>query len=112
MSDYVNHPDHYTTGDVECIDAIKSALGPELFCGYLWGNALKYLWRWPHKNQDEDLQKCKWYINRIQEEGYSLPAKFDADSGCMMPNVVFGSGQYVDSENVSAGKVANHAHFA
>ena len=43
MADKVNHPDHYTAGDIECIDAIKSALGKELFCGYLWGNAIKYL---------------------------------------------------------------------
>ena len=26
MTDNVNHPPHYKTGSVECIDAIKSAL--------------------------------------------------------------------------------------
>lgn len=25
MSDSVNHPAHYTGGDIECIDAIKAA---------------------------------------------------------------------------------------
>lgn len=88
MTDNVNHPDHYTAGDVECIDAIKSALGPVLFAGYLWGNAIKYLWRWPRKNLDEDLQKMKFYVQRIQDEGYTDPAKFDQASGCMMPNEV------------------------
>ena len=27
--DVVNHPSHYTQGDIECIDAIKAALGEE-----------------------------------------------------------------------------------
>jgi len=76
MADKVNHPDHYTAGDIECIDAIKSALGKELFCGYLWGNAIKYLWRWARKNIDEDLEKCKWYIERIQSEGYTETSTF------------------------------------
>ena len=86
MTDYVNHPDHYTTGDVECIDAIRAAPGPELFLGYLWGNALKYLWRWPRKGLAEDLEKLKWYVDRIQREGYAEQASYDADSGCMVPN--------------------------
>ena len=34
MSDSVNHPAHYTDGDIECIDAIKAALG-ERYEGYL-----------------------------------------------------------------------------
>ena len=112
MSDAVNHPNHYTNGDVECIDAIKSALGPELFCGYLWGNSLKYLWRWMHKNLDEDLEKCKWYINRLQAEGYSTPAKFDTDSGCMIPNAALEVARCGDSVNVSAGTVGDHANNA
>ena len=28
MSDMVNSPKHYTLGKVECLDAIKAALGP------------------------------------------------------------------------------------
>lgn len=68
MSDNVNHPAHYTSGGIECIDAIKAATGQQ-FVGYLWGNALKYLWRWPHKGSGiEDLKKCQWYINRIIDE--------------------------------------------
>lgn len=45
MSDNVNHPAHYTGGDIECIDAIKAACG-EHYEGYLQGNAMKYLWRY------------------------------------------------------------------
>ena len=46
MPDMVNHPSHYTAGGVECIEAIRAATGSQ-FTGYLWGNAMKYLWRFP-----------------------------------------------------------------
>jgi hypothetical protein len=66
-SDPVN-PSHYKQGSIECIEAIKSALGLG-FIAYLWGNILKYLWRWPNKNGIEDLKKARWYLDRlIQEE--------------------------------------------
>ena len=65
-SDAVNHPKHYGQGEIECIDAIESCLG-EMFEGYLHGNALKYLWRWKYKGKEEDLAKCMWYLNRLQE---------------------------------------------
>lgn len=67
MIDYVNHPPHYTSGKVECIDAIESALTPEEFRGYCKGNALKYLFRERLKGGDEDLAKARFYINRILE---------------------------------------------
>jgi colicin import membrane protein len=38
----VNHPPHYTQGAVECIDAIRAALGPERFAGFCQGCILKY----------------------------------------------------------------------
>ena len=66
MTDNVNKPSHYTYGNIECIDAIKEARkdlkGEEAFC---IGNAIKYLWRWKHKNGFEDLEKAKWYIDRV-----------------------------------------------
>lgn len=68
MSDSVNHPAHYTGGDIECIDAIKAALG-ERYEGYLQGNAMKYLWRYRLKGKPyEDLQKAAWYVARLAEE--------------------------------------------
>jgi len=63
--DPVNHPPHYKQGDIECIDAIQSALTPEEFRGYCKGNALKYIWRERHKGQDESLKKAIWYLERI-----------------------------------------------
>ena len=68
MPDMVNHPSHYTAGGVECIEAIRAATGSQ-FTGYLWGNAMKYLWRFPHKGSAvQDLMKCKWYIDRLIDE--------------------------------------------
>ena len=68
IREVVEHPAHYTQGDVECIDALKSALGPEGFKAYCRGACLKYLWRTEHKNGTEDLLKCQWYLNRLIEE--------------------------------------------
>lgn len=65
----VNHPNHYTTGEIECIDAIESAVcglkGIEAVCT---ANAIKYLWRWKQKNGAEDLKKSIWYIERLLKE--------------------------------------------
>lgn len=65
----VNHPTHYTSGKIECIDAIESAVcelkGIEAVCT---ANAIKYLWRWKQKNGAEDLKKATWYIERLLKE--------------------------------------------
>ncbi len=64
--DVVNHPSHYTSGSIECIDAIQSSMSYEAFCGYLKGNVLKYLWRYKNKNNPvEDLEKAKWYLEKL-----------------------------------------------
>lgn len=65
MSDNVNKPIHYRQGEIECIDAIESALTPEEFRGYCKGNALKYIWRERYKGGDESLRKAQWYLDRI-----------------------------------------------
>lgn len=64
----VNHPDHYTQGGIEAIDAIQAALTPEEFRGYCKGNALKYIWRERMKGQDESIRKAIWYLNRMLGE--------------------------------------------
>jgi hypothetical protein len=64
--DMVNSPSHYTQGSIECIDAIAQVVkdldGMEAMCT---GNAIKYLWRWKHKNGVEDLKKAQWYLQRM-----------------------------------------------
>tara|TARA_R110000868_G_scaffold177217_5_gene415543 strand:- start:720 stop:950 length:231 start_codon:yes stop_codon:yes gene_type:complete len=62
----VDHPAHYTQGGIEAIDGIASACagleGIEAVCT---GNAIKYLWRWKHKNGLQDLQKARWYLDYL-----------------------------------------------
>lgn len=65
--DAVNHPGHYTNGDIECIDAIQASMSKEAFAGFLKGNIIKYMWRYEHKNGIEDLKKSQWYQNKLIE---------------------------------------------
>lgn len=66
-TDMVNHPAHYTAGGIECIDAIAAALTAQKdpMAAWLTGQCLKYLWRWPLKNGLEDLQKTRFYLDRL-----------------------------------------------
>lgn len=60
--DPVKSPRHYTSGKVECIDAIESALGPEGFLAFLRGQVIKYQWRLGMKDQaSQDAGKAQWY---------------------------------------------------
>lgn len=69
QNDTVNHPSHYADTEIECIDAIKAALGATEFIGYLRGNVMKYLWRYQLKGDPgQDLAKAKWYLERLQKE--------------------------------------------
>lgn len=64
-NDPVNHPSHYA-GKVECIDCIESAVSElDGFHGFCVGNAIKYLYRFSRKNGKQDLEKCKWYLERL-----------------------------------------------
>lgn len=67
--DMVNHPQHYTQGGIECIDALKAATvgkrGIEAVCV---ANVIKYLWRYEEKNGVEDVRKAKWYLERLLKE--------------------------------------------
>jgi len=60
IHDPVNHPQHYTLGGIEVIEAIEAwALGFHL------GNVVKYVARAAHKGSYlEDLQKARWYLDR------------------------------------------------
>lgn len=75
MADMVNHPSHYTQGGIECIDALEAATinlkGIEAVCT---ANAIKYLWRWKEKGGIEDLEKSKWYIDRLIKKAETIKA--------------------------------------
>lgn len=64
----VEHPAHYTHGEIECIDIIRvmttDKVGLEAFC---IGNVVKYLYRCHHKNGIEDVEKAAWYLNKLLE---------------------------------------------
>ena len=64
MTDPVNHPEHYTSGNIECFDAIKAALGDN-YKYYVQGNLIKYIWRFNHKNGLEDLKKARFYLDDL-----------------------------------------------
>ena len=58
--DDINHPSHYTQGDIEVIDYIEDKK-----LGYRLGNVVKYVPRAGHKDDAiKDLKKARWYLNR------------------------------------------------
>ena len=52
-------------GNVECIEAIRSALTPEEFRGFCKGNALKYIWREGSKGGIRDIYKAADYLGMV-----------------------------------------------
>ena len=60
----VDHPPHYNQASIETIDIIASVTG-DGFEFYLQGNIMKYLCRYPYKNGVEDLEKARWYLNKL-----------------------------------------------
>ncbi len=65
--DLVNHPSHYTQGNIECIDAMQAAYGKESVMHFCKCNAFKYQWRFDKKNGEEDIKKAQWYQNKFLE---------------------------------------------
>jgi hypothetical protein len=66
--DPVKKPSHYNQQGIECIQAIEASMTKEGFKGYLKGNCIKYLWRYSYKGKEkEDLEKAKWYLERLIE---------------------------------------------
>lgn len=64
----VNHPPHYASERIECIDAIEVVTSQmQGLSAVCTANAIKYLWRWQKKGGVESLKKAVWYINRLIE---------------------------------------------
>ena len=66
-ADMVNHPDHYKaeTG-MEVIDVIEAfTFDLKGIEATDTGNVIKYICRWKKKNGLEDLEKARWYLNRL-----------------------------------------------
>lgn len=64
-SKIVTNPDHYNTGEIECITYLRDNLGEEGFLYYCEGNIKKYLHRFRYKNGKEDLEKAQWYLEAL-----------------------------------------------
>ena len=67
-TDGVNHPNHYTSGNVEVIDIIEDAVkdAPDTIVSGLQWQVLKYMLRmWLKDNPKKDAQKAQWYLNRL-----------------------------------------------
>ena len=65
----ISKPQHYNKpGCTEAWDVIDGSIrGYFGGLGYLAGNTIKYLLRWPYKNGVEDLRKARRYLQRITE---------------------------------------------
>lgn len=60
--DIVNHPSHYTDGNIEVMDFIEDKQ-----LNFARGNVIKYVSRAGKKAKNkelEDLKKGRWYLNR------------------------------------------------
>lgn len=66
----VTRPAHYQSDEgIECIDAIRAALGLEGFVAHCRGTAIKYAWRAGSKGDAaECLRKGAWYLERAAQE--------------------------------------------
>lgn len=72
--DFVNHPPHYERNGKQCIFEIKRLLTPEEYRGFLKGNAIKYIWRYPYKwDPPQDLNKAGWYVSKLIHDCPSVP---------------------------------------
>lgn len=67
QSSAVNHPAHYNQGGTETIDIIAEVAqnASDGFSGFLVGNIIKYICRYNAKNGVEDLEKARWYLNKL-----------------------------------------------
>lgn len=63
----VNHPAHYQSCSLECIDNMIIAFGAEYVSIWCCITSYKYLYRYTGKNGLEDLKKAEWYLNKCWE---------------------------------------------
>jgi hypothetical protein len=102
QNDPVYHPGHYTQGGIECIDAIKAALGKERFAGYCAGNVIKYIWRYRLKDGIEDLQKAANYLKMLEETEVKLSEELkktiDEVGDLVFVHEIHAKGDFIDAE--------------
>lgn len=63
------NPDHYKTGGIECIDALRDALGHDGFIAYCRGQIIRYAWRIGKKDAClVEALKLEKYANWMVDE--------------------------------------------
>lgn len=65
--DAVHNPTHYTSGGIECWDAMQAAFGVDALKDFCKLNAFKYVWRADKKNGIEDISKAIVYLQKYTE---------------------------------------------
>jgi hypothetical protein len=65
--DPVERPRHYASGGIEPYKFISS-----WDMSYSEGNIVKYVVRWKEKGGATDLEKARWYLNRMIDEALQL----------------------------------------
>lgn len=66
MTEKAPHSQHYIVGGIEVIDVIRAKLTPSQFEGYLFGNVIKYILRYPYKDGLRDLDKAAVYLKWLR----------------------------------------------
>ena len=75
MKDEVNHPEHYASGGIECLDAMEAMANQSIEMKielkghdyYLWQVIFKYLWRFPYKKDPlTDIEKLLFYLKKLK----------------------------------------------
>ena len=78
----VNHPSHYCQGDIECIDGLIGAFGTKEVATFCKINAMKYIWRLGHKDEEaQEIGKIKWYLDKYLELTKPLIGGVLSDTG-------------------------------
>lgn len=65
--DMVNHPNHYTNREIECIDEMIHVFGAQVVMDFCLCNVWKYRYRALSKNGEEDIEKSDWYMKKYLE---------------------------------------------
>lgn len=61
-------PSYYNDSDISCIDAMVSAFGRKEVASFCKINAMKYVWRLGHKDEEaQEIGKIKWYLDKYLE---------------------------------------------
>lgn len=66
----MNNPTYaaHDESDITCINAIRAALSPEEYKGFLKGCVIKYVWRENAKGHSADALKAQDYANQLYLE--------------------------------------------